>query len=196
MGIKEILKESFKEGVNQFFNSALDQIEEQNKQYIGENLAEYERTLEEVQCTLDLIGANGKFDKEFKGKEDIWDFAMIMAIVLSGQGTEGTGFEEFEGFFDKSLEDLSLQWVEVKAFVEYISISGVGKDIYPFSADIDLTEECNNFYEDILQLKDWGGGLFSTRKFKKEIMRCSERLSAVCTAYIIGIEVLHKMEYL
>lgn len=192
MDLKEIIKESIMDGVNQFISSTLDQIQEKNNEDMLRDLAKHEEMLGVAQCLLNRIGASGKFDKALKTKDEIWDESMIDAIILSGHNVEDTPFEMGNEIFYEQFGDLCAQWQETVTFLDNFMKSKLIQQsgLAPCMSEETLENACYKFYDDILELECFEGGLFSTRKLKKEIKRCSEHLSAVCTGYILNIHVI------
>lgn len=191
MGFKEILAESFWDGVNQFVDSALVKMEEKNKEDLEAELVKQEKILELVDALLESIGSNGKFGKDLKDKDDIWDMSMLYAIILSGKEIEDTEFADVKDYMDDVLNDLCIQWKESVMFLDTLIQDARNKNMtLPFMANDTLENACNKFYNEILELQDFDGGIFSTRKFKKEISHCAGYLSAVCTGYILNIHML------
>lgn len=191
MGFKEILAESFWDGVNQFVDSVVGKIEEKSKEDLEEELEKQEKILELVSALLETIGSNGKFDKDLKDKDDIWDMSMLYAIILSGKDIEDTEFADVKDYMDESLKDLCIQWEESVIFLDALIQDARNKNMMlPFMENETLENACNKFYKEILELKNFEGGIFATKKFKKEISHHTGYLSAVCTGYILNIQML------
>lgn len=164
MDMKEILKQSLRDGVNQFIDSTINQLGEEEE-------PSFEELLQESMSTLALVmellthqgGVAGKFDKDLKTKDDIWYSVMILAIILSGTDVEDTVFGDMKDTFDfEQLDELSFHWERAKIFFKYLKDDET-REYHKDLVDVpDLSEECKIYYYNILQLKDWEGGIFST----------------------------------
>lgn len=193
MNLKEILKQSLMQGVNQFVDSALTQMQEESDREFEEELEMHEEMLEEVIGLLATVGALKEFDKSLKGIDEIWNQAMLIAIILSGNGIEDIEFDDCEGF-SGVIEDLYVRWSETKLVMDDIIQSEIGKSIaLPMSSHISLQEACDIFYEEIIQLQEFEEGIFAIRKFKKKVQQCSGKLCALCTEYILNIRTLKEI---
>lgn len=62
-----------------------------------------------------------------------------------------------------------------------------------FMENVRLDDAYNTFYDKILRLWNFSGGLFSTRKIKKEIGYYSRKFSAVCAGIILNIQMLRNL---
>ena len=185
MDIKEILKQSLRDGVNQFIDSTINQLGEEDEPSFEELLEESMNTLSIVMELLtDNGGVSGKFKKSLKDREDIWYTVLTLAIILNGNNVENT---EFEGINFESFDELSSRWERAKIFFKCLKDDENNEYHKDLVNQPDLSEECKIYYYNILQLKDWEGGIFSTRKFKKQIISYSVRLFSACEGYDFSI---------
>lgn len=181
------------EKVFKFINSALDFVNELNDQFIEERIESAKETLTEAAELLTMIGANGKFDKSFGSIGDIWHFTLLVATMLNGQDLDDFRIEGFDSNF-KRFEDFSDRWGETKILIDCLKDND--SDLKCFSADLDLSEECNIFYLNIFPLQKYIGGIFTKRKFKKKLKRYSKRLYSVCISFIMSLEIQSELQQL
>lgn len=204
MGLKGILKECFVEGVNQFFDSALNKIEqetdrileESSRRIIEEELSIHEMMLERARSILiNIGGADGTFDEDLKSKEDIWNRSMAFALLLSGRSVEELDIMQIDGNVAKDIDIWQTQWEETVEFMDS-DFQEFVEDLEDesFISDISLAYASDKFCEEILQLQNFKGGLFAARKLKKEISCCSQCFASVCTSCIQNIRAVK--EYL
>lgn len=192
MEMKEILKQSLRDGVNQFIDSTINQLNEEEEPSFEECLEESVDTLSTIMGILSGMGAVRKFDKDYKRlkKDALWSYAMLQAVICKGACLEDyvvdlSDEEELQAFSD--LQDLSIRWERAKDFLNNLKDVGYFQKDFASLIKEDLVEECNIFYDNISQLENWKGGIFSTRKLRKQISQYSFRLYSVCSGYMMCI---------
>lgn len=165
MGLKGILKECFVEGVNQFFDSALNKIEqetdrileESSRRIIEEELSIHEMMLERARSILiNIGGADGTFDEDLKSKEDIWNRSMAFALLLSGRSVEELDIMQIDGNVAKDIDIWQTQWEETVEFMDS-DFQEFVEDLEDesFISDISLAYASDKFCEEILQLQNF-----------------------------------------
>lgn len=186
MDMKEILKQSLRDGVNQFIDSTINQFDEQSAPPFEMQLKEHLDTLEQVQDFLSMSRYVIKhFNKNF---DAIWEAAMWRAVVLNGNDVESMEFEEINNLFQQhygEYSDLSGRWNQAKIFLTNLRNDETKEYHKYLSVSRDLSEECRIFYYTMLYLKDWHGGFFITKKraFKKHIDHCLTGIYSACLHY-------------
>lgn len=196
MDFKEILTQGLKDGVGGFFNSVVDQINEQaeqSKEEIFEILDMCTDCLAEIQQLLKTIGADGKFDKDMKGVNEIYSWALLIAAVVDGQEMKNQLWANIK---DENFQNLCERWELTKTFFESVlwkklEIMTPSTSIFSFEGK--LSEECTAFYNNISNLSYVERGLFAVRKIKKKIEPFSKRLSGVCAYYTVEIVLIHEL---
>ena len=182
MGIREILSQGLKDGVEGFFDSIIEQVNEQSEQSVDEILDKCEEALEEIQELLETIGANGKFDK-FDNVHELCGWTLIVASMVSGKGLDDAESEEIRKIRDNSFNDLFNRWKQTRAFLE----SGVCRPaLIILESKIGISNLdmiLDSFYEDISVLPYSEKGIFAIRKTRKIIQPYSERVYVVCEIY-------------
>lgn len=194
MDLKGILKECFVEGVSLFIDSAINKMGQETDKILEEELLKHEMMLEEAGNILESIGGtDGTFDEDLKSKEDIWNQAMVYALLLSGRNVEEVGIVEFDGKATEDIDVWQTQWEETVEFVDS-TLQEMVDDIaeQSFMSDVSLADACDKFYNEILQLQNFNGGLFAVKKLKKKISCCSQYFASVCTSRILNIHMVKK----
>lgn len=182
MDIKSIIKNSLSEGIGSFIDSVLGQFDETGRVEWEELLNRNEEALEEAMVLLEQVGAMDNFKQDLKSIDEIWGYAMVVASILNGMPDE-----EFKVF-----EEFMQNWELAKANMDMLVSNEIAKNgMFKFTA-VNLNEACEEFYQKILALEDFEGGLFAKKKFKKAVSECSKELYVACTKDILNIQMLRE----
>ena len=191
MDIKEILKQSLKDGANQFIDSTINQL---NEEYRDEDEPSFEELLDDAAYMLNFIQGILKSNAKIKYKYSIdfvWEYLMEWAILLKGNNSEGIDIQGMNTFFERT-NDISIRWERTKALLEYLKTDEASGEYKQYFLSLpNLQRECDIYYYNILQLKNWKSGFFLTRKrrFKKQIRRCISYLCLACKDYYFELTV-------
>lgn len=192
MNIKDILAQGLIDGVGEFFDSIVEQINEQTEQSLDATLDMYEETLKEIQELLKTIGGDGKFDK-FDDVGELCGWTLIVASVVSGKGLEETEFESLRQIRDNSFDNLFDSWKQARVFLESEICSSPLTILENKLGMSDLDVILDSFFDDVLALSYIDKGIFAIRKTRKMIQLYSKRVYMACEIYGMLINVMRNV---